>query len=288
MTVLVTGATGRAGRHVVDQLLLRGASVRALTRDPAAARLPAAVEVVGGDLDRPTTLEGLFDGIEAMHLITVGAGYATLRTGPRIVELAEQAGVRRATVLWNGEPGPVEAAIAASSLERTCLEATDFMSNALVWAPEIAAGEAVREAFADVRVAIVDEADVGAVAATLLTDPAAMAAAGERLTLTGPQPLSVRERVAAIGAQLGRALPFEQLSEAQARERWRAAGTGEELIDLLVAWHSGPPPAATTPGDGVERVLGRPAGSFARWAAAHADAFGAPAGSDLDASLRAT
>ena len=48
--VLVTGATGRVGRIVVAQLLGAGVPVRALTRRPAAAELPAAVEVVSGDL----------------------------------------------------------------------------------------------------------------------------------------------------------------------------------------------------------------------------------------------
>ena len=43
MTILVTGATGTVGRHVVDQLVKRGADVRALVRDPAKANLPAGV-----------------------------------------------------------------------------------------------------------------------------------------------------------------------------------------------------------------------------------------------------
>ena len=41
--VLVTGATGRVGRVVVDQLIDAGVPVRALTRRPeAAATLPAS------------------------------------------------------------------------------------------------------------------------------------------------------------------------------------------------------------------------------------------------------
>ena len=50
MTILVTGATGTVGRHVVAQLVQRGAAVRALVRDPAKADFPAGVEVVQGDL----------------------------------------------------------------------------------------------------------------------------------------------------------------------------------------------------------------------------------------------
>jgi NAD(P)-dependent dehydrogenase (short-subunit alcohol dehydrogenase family) len=43
--ILVTGATGTVGRQVVSQLLATDVRVRALTRDPALAKLPAAVDV---------------------------------------------------------------------------------------------------------------------------------------------------------------------------------------------------------------------------------------------------
>jgi uncharacterized protein YbjT (DUF2867 family) len=37
MTILITGATGNVGRQVVQQLVNRGADVRALVRDPSKA-----------------------------------------------------------------------------------------------------------------------------------------------------------------------------------------------------------------------------------------------------------
>jgi uncharacterized protein YbjT (DUF2867 family) len=52
--VLVTGATGRVGRVVVDLLIDAGVPVRALThRSEAAATLLGNVEVVTGDLTVP-------------------------------------------------------------------------------------------------------------------------------------------------------------------------------------------------------------------------------------------
>ena len=51
--VLVAGATGRVGRVVCNKLLLRGYKVRALVRrvdEESLAKLPAAVEVVEGDV----------------------------------------------------------------------------------------------------------------------------------------------------------------------------------------------------------------------------------------------
>ena len=47
--ILVTGATGNVGRHVVEQLVAAGEKVRATTRRPEQAGLPDAVDVVVGD-----------------------------------------------------------------------------------------------------------------------------------------------------------------------------------------------------------------------------------------------
>ena len=65
--VLVTGATGRVGRSVVDLLLDAGVPVRALTRRlEAAAMLPANVDVVTGDLIDQT--KPLPDGTNECYL----------------------------------------------------------------------------------------------------------------------------------------------------------------------------------------------------------------------------
>lgn len=67
--ILVTGATGNVGRHVVSQLLHTGAAVRALTRNPDSAGLPSGVEVVRGDLSDPNTLEACLKGVDAVFLV---------------------------------------------------------------------------------------------------------------------------------------------------------------------------------------------------------------------------
>lgn len=43
-TILITGASGPVGRPLVDILRAEGADLRAVTRDPDAARLPAGVQ----------------------------------------------------------------------------------------------------------------------------------------------------------------------------------------------------------------------------------------------------
>jgi uncharacterized protein YbjT (DUF2867 family) len=65
MRVLVTGATGRVGRAVVGSLTAAGLPVRALTRRPEAAALPANVEVVAGDLTVPESLDAALQPISS-------------------------------------------------------------------------------------------------------------------------------------------------------------------------------------------------------------------------------
>src|SRR5436309_8923333 len=80
--VLVTGATGRVGRVVIAQLLDAGVPVRALTRRPAEARLPAAVEVVAGDLTVPESLDSPLQDVSAVFLVWT----APPATAPAVIE----------------------------------------------------------------------------------------------------------------------------------------------------------------------------------------------------------
>ncbi|TMR88843.1 SDR family oxidoreductase [Nonomuraea basaltis] len=271
MTYLVTGATGKAGRQVVEELLRAGHQVRALTRDPARARLPRQVEIVQGDLTEPGSLPPALRGVAGAHLLTVGGDdYATLRTGPELADLAAEAGVRRVTLLWNGQPGPVEEAFEHSDIEWTRLQPMDFMGNTLTWARAIRAEGRVSEPFGDVPMALIHEADVGAVAAAVL---AGGGHGGRSYMLTGPETYTARQRLAMIGKVLGRELEFAELTEEQARERWRRAGYGQELIELLASWQGNPPPEAYTVVPAVREITGREPRTFEQWVREHIGHF---------------
>ena len=69
MTILVTGATGTVGRQVAEQLIRRGADVRALVRNPAKADVPAGVTVVEGDLLDVDSLRNAFSGVSTFFLL---------------------------------------------------------------------------------------------------------------------------------------------------------------------------------------------------------------------------
>lgn len=74
MTILVTGATGRVGRHVVQQLVARGADVRVLSRDPAKANFPSGVKVAKGDLLDIDSLRAAFTGVNTLFLLNAVTG----------------------------------------------------------------------------------------------------------------------------------------------------------------------------------------------------------------------
>jgi uncharacterized protein YbjT (DUF2867 family) len=271
MTTLVTGATGNTGRHVVAELVRRGERVRALTRNPAAAaeRLPAGVELAAGTHTVPKELGAALDGVDRLH-ITVTAGLAEV--GPELVRRAVDAGVRRITVLWGGGVGPVEQAVADSGVQWTRLEPQEFMSNTLTWAESIRAEGVVREPY-DFPSALVHEADIAAVAAVALLDDGH---AGRAYNLTGPEPLTPRERIAALSRAIGRTIDFVPITHEQAVDRLMATGVPRADAEYVIGWYATPTAAATTVDDTVERVLGRPARTFAQWTSEHAERFHAP------------
>jgi uncharacterized protein YbjT (DUF2867 family) len=171
--VLVVGATGRVGRAVIDQLIDADVPVRALTRRPeAAAALPAAVDVVTGDLTVPESLDAGLRGAGAVFLVWT----APPATAPAVVErVATYA--RRVVFLSSPhqtlhpffrQPNPmavmhagIERLIAAAGVESTIIRPGVFASNSLFWwAPAIRAGGAVRWPYGAAETAPVDDRDV--------------------------------------------------------------------------------------------------------------------------------
>lgn len=81
LTVLVVGATGSVGRHVVDAALERGDRVLALTRPGSARRVPAGAEVVEGDIADPASLAQLdLTDVDAVVLTHGSHGRVALMT----------------------------------------------------------------------------------------------------------------------------------------------------------------------------------------------------------------
>jgi uncharacterized protein YbjT (DUF2867 family) len=128
----------------------------------------------------------------------------------------------------------------------------------------------VREPYGDAVTAMVHEADIAAVAARALVEEGH---AGRTYGLTGPERLSTRDKVRIIGEAIGREVPFVELTEEQAREKMAAEGQPEEMIEFLINVFGNVPEEPNIVNSNVEKVTGRPARTFAQWAAEHTDAF---------------
>lgn len=282
MPILVTGATGTVGRSLVHQLVDAGQEVRALTRSPgsaAAQRLPPRVEVVRGDFAEPETLVPALRGVQRMHLVAID-GYGPLTTGPQILELARQAGVRRITHLGHNDPSrddddPLEAdhrtlqkAIENSGLEWTHLFPGEFMANTWEWAPSIKAEGVVRAPFAGWTSAMIHEADIAAMAMVALLEDGH---AGRTYTPTGPEPVKRVDAVRMIGEALGRKIEFIELTPEQAREHWKDTYP-EDVIEWFLEMGDYPEGNAWVSPE-VEDVTRRPGRTFAQWAADHVEDF---------------
>jgi uncharacterized protein YbjT (DUF2867 family) len=274
VTILVTGATGTIGGAVVRQLAEAGVPVRALTRNPARAVVPAGVEVVGGDLTRPGELP--LAGVTAVFLLAAiesedAAGHARafLEHAPdlrRVVFLSSSA----VTVKRPGSyelHHDVERVIEASGVAWTHVRPGEFMANKLIWARTIKEEGVVRAPFPESVGAPVHEDDVAEVAVhALLRD----GHAGKAYTLSGPEALTHVEQVAAISRGLGRPIRFERLTYGQARATLiRDEGLPYDVAEYLLGYmaqHNEEP--ATVTAD-FTTVTGHPGRTLSTWATDH-------------------
>ncbi|MFF9621193.1 SDR family oxidoreductase [Streptomyces griseosporeus] len=286
MTIVVTGATGNVGGKVLRRLLAAGHPVRALTRDPARAELPAGVDVVRADLGLPDTLPDALDGADAVFLMALGHNKRT--HDANLVGVARKSGVERVVQLstlgveevdeehdtplgrWHRE---AERALTESGLAWTILRPNGFMTQALGWAAAVREQGVVRSPVADLPEALIDPEDIAEVAVRALTEPGHE---GRAYALTGPEALTTREQVAVLGAALGRELRFEQISledhHALLAARYGAATADGVVKALRTVLESGDDFRGRLFPD-LERVLGRPGRDFRAWALAHAGHF---------------
>jgi uncharacterized protein YbjT (DUF2867 family) len=135
--------------------------------------------------------------------------------------------------------------------------------------PALAAGDVVREPFADVGVAVIDPADIGAVAARALTDPHL---AGRSLRLTGPEATRPADRLAVLAELLGRDLRLDPEPDDAARARMSAA-MPTEYVDAFFRYFRGGEYDDSRVTADVPDLLDRPARTFRQWAEVHLGAF---------------
>ncbi|HEY4018952.1 MAG TPA: NAD(P)H-binding protein [Pseudonocardiaceae bacterium] len=289
MTILVTGATGNVGRNVVDLLVNAGVDVRATSRNPESLDLPAEVDVRRADLTDPKTFEQALQGVEKIFLYTQPAAIKG------VLEAAKAAGVKYAVLLSSlaaagRDPDhwiarwhlSAEEAIERSGLLWTFVRPGAFAVNSLQWAKPIKDRKPVRLHYAQSYLSSIHERDIAEVSTCALLQDGH---AGAKYHISGGDSITQAEQVALIGQAIGRELEFEDLTGDQVRDEFRKQI--EYRVQELI--RDGVIGSTDTPGiietriryyeealdgpekiDGtVEKVLGKPARTFAEWAVDH-------------------
>lgn len=221
MTILVTGATGNIGRNVVEQLVARGASVRALVRDPAKAGLPVGVEVVQGDLLDVDSLRAVMPGVSTLFLLN-GVVADEFTQALIALNVARDAGIERVVYLsvihsdvyvnvphFAGKFG-VERMIEAMGMPSTILRPAYFMDNEMTIKDVVTAHGIYPMPIGNKGLAMVDARDVGEVAAIELIrrEQASAPLPTTTINLVGPDTLTGVDAAAIWSDVLGRAIAF--------------------------------------------------------------------------------
>lgn len=286
MTVLVLGATGTVGPHVVRTLRGRGSDVRVIVRnaDKARSLFGNAVDVVEGDISDPRMLHSSLDGVDALFLLTPhGNTLADVqlrvirelrRTGIKIVKLSATS----STIRPNGPQvsrahWEVEEVLRASGQPFVILRPNAFMQSAIsqIALPAIRATGKLPNAIGTAGLSFIDAADIGNVAATVLTEPTWD---GETLVLTGPRAVTYREVAELIGEIRGQQVDLLEITPADLRASQLARGVepweAEHLEEMFQIFRDN---ASSHVSTDVERVTGRAPGPIEDYLERQAEAI---------------
>ncbi len=224
--ILITGASGKTGRAVVDALTARGQKVRALTRSMASMADEKAFARAA-------------EGASAIYHICPNVSPDEITFGKNAIATARSTGIRRFvyhSVLhpqieamphhWNKMK--VEELLFASGLDFTILQPTAYMQNLLANWSTILSGVHRAPYPVATCISLVDLRDVAEVAAKVLTRSGY---AGATYELVGTPPLSQSD----VADTLSRALGRTVRAETETIEAWRARSPlGAEQTDTLV------------------------------------------------------
>jgi uncharacterized protein YbjT (DUF2867 family) len=280
--ILVTTA-GKVGSETARLLRERDVPVRVLVRDPdkatARALAEAGAEIATGDLRVPASIDEAMRGVSGVVLVSPAVPAQELN----VVASAAKAGAGHVVKATSKAPADspiarrrwqaeIEAGLAASEIPHTLLRSNAYMQNVLALAPAIAATSSFGSSAGNGRSGLVDARDVAAVAAEIITSPAAHA--GNTYWLTGPELVSNYDVAAVLSKLLGRTITYRELTFEENKDAMIRAGVPEQIAEMNAQAFS-----LTADGDAewvtqdVQSLLGRPARSLEQFAADYAAAF---------------
>ncbi|HVO53841.1 MAG TPA: NmrA family NAD(P)-binding protein [Solirubrobacterales bacterium] len=230
--ILVTGATGKTARNVIEALGRRDEPVRALARSSNVHELEAdGVETIQADMLDPQAMRAAMDGVRAAVFIGPTLNTQEVAMGRNVIDAAVAAGVPRFLQLSVAHPQietlvnhqsklATEDYLVGSGLEFTILQPMHYMQN---YDPLKASETGALRIPYDISLlrSYVDLADVGEVAAITLTEPGHVYAT---YPLSGADLISVEQIAALISQRAGVAVSAEQITPAAFAEMVSGSG----------------------------------------------------------------
>ncbi|MCH7903549.1 MAG: NmrA family NAD(P)-binding protein [Armatimonadetes bacterium] len=289
--ILVTGAAGKTGAPVVEQMLNRGFPVRALVRrnDERSARLEAlGAEIIVGDLHDLKSMRTAMQNVKRVYFVYPPQGELLVEATTIVAVAARDAGVE---VLVNmsqisareDSKSPLarqhwlsENIFDWADIDAVHVRPTFFAENLLMFGAATVATEGkLYLPYGTEKHAPVAAADIARVVVGILADPAGHV--GERYIVTGPRNLSLTEIAGVLSQELGNPVEYVDLPV----DAWGEVLAGVEgMTDSLVTHlkavavdHQNGIFRGET--DVVERIGGQPSQALDSFIREHRAVFGA-------------
>lgn len=262
--IVVTGATGHLGRHVVAALRDKGVAVVAGARNPTAE---LGVETRELDYNRPETLEPALRGAEKVLLVSGNEVGRRVPQHAAVVEAATKVGVRHIAytsapfadttpLVLAPEHKATEAAILASGIPYTFLRNGWYHENYLDTIARAAETGEIVGAADDGRVASAARADFADAAVAVLTGTGHE---NKIYELTGDTAWTFAELAEQIAQVAGRPVTYRNLTPDELTRYLLEQGTPAEAAGFAAALENDIAAGTLghTPGD-LRSLLGRP------------------------------
>jgi NAD(P)H dehydrogenase (quinone) len=271
MKLLVTGATGKLGRKVVETLLksVPASQLAVSVRNPEKAEDLRArgVDVRQGDFDRPETLDAAFAGIDRILIISAdGDNETRIRQHTNAVEAAARANVKfiaytsaanasESKLLLAPPHQAAEQAILKTGIPYSFLRNNWYLENETASIQGVLAGAPWVTSAGSGKVGWALQQEYAEAAAAVL------AGSGHENTIyeLSGKLLTQEELASALGEVLGKEVPVQQVDDATYADIMKKAGVPDFVIPILVGIQQGIREGCLEiESNDFEKVLGRP------------------------------
>jgi NAD(P)H dehydrogenase (quinone) len=269
--IVVTGATGKLGHHVIQGLVKKvtPSEIVAAVRNPAKAQDLAAlgIQLREADYSKPETLEQAFEGAEKLLLISSNDLEQRMVQQKAVIDAAKKAGVKllvytsilRADVSTVGlaaDHKATEAYIKASGIPYVFLRNSWYLENHTeALAPALQHG-AILGAAAEGRFASASRADYAGAAVAVLTTEGRE---NKIFELAGDESYTVTELAAEVSKQAGKQVIYQDLPQADYAAALAGFGLPKAFAEVLAdADAAAAKGQLDSSSDDLRRLLGRP------------------------------